>query len=566
MAFNGKSLNLFKVASDSTNSVRQSLEIARTRLLVSVVCLVLGFIVISLRLIEIGAFHRDSELSLAQNEGYLGLHMGRESLVDRNGEILATSISTSSLYANATLIQNHKEVAAKLKKVFPQIDTKQLEEKLLSGKSFLWIARHLTPHQQATVIRLGIPGLEFIRDTKRVYPYGALLSHAVGFVDVDNNGISGLEKGLDEQLRNATAPIVLSLDIRLQHALYDELMNGIEEFSAQGASGMVLDTTSGEVLAMVSLPDFDPNKPDIKNSQTLFNRNTLGVYEMGSTMKIINTAMALETETVSLDSRFDATKPLKVGRFLVTDYHGKNAWMDVRDIFLYSSNIGAARMALKAGSEKQRAFMDKIGFLTAPQSELPEMGSPLSPSKWREANTITISYGYGLAISPWQLSMAIAGIANEGLMPAKPTILKKALTQVEYKRIVKKSVSLQMVRLMQEAVSEGKCKKAAVPGILVGGKTGTANRRKAHGRGYQTKDVNTTFIGIFPENPRYLVFVMLDDPKATRSTYGFNAGGWNAAPVTSRVIKRIAPILGIYPSLDQDKFDKAPLIREIAMR
>lgn len=566
MAFNGKSLNLFKFVPDHVNRVQQSLDLARTRILVSAACLVFGFMAVSTRLVDIGCFHRSSEMTFAQDDNHLGLHMGRATMVDRNGEVLATSITTASLYANTTRIQNPKEVATKLSKIFPHLKLQELQKKLASGKSFLWIERHLTPQQKASVIRLGFPGLDFIHDTKRVYPYGSLLSHAVGFVDVDNNGISGLEKGLDEKLRSEKDPVFLSLDVRLQYALCDELKNGIKEFSADGASGMILDIKTGEILAMASLPDFDPNKPNVKKSETLFNRNTLGVYEMGSTMKVINTALALEHGNISLHTKFDATKPMKVGRFFITDYHGKNTWLDVKDIFLYSSNIGSARMALKTGTEKQIAFMERIGFLKSAKCELPEVGSPLSPKKWREANTITISYGYGLSISPLQLSMGVAGLANNGLMPAKPTLLKTNPREVVYKQIVKKGVSSAIIDLLQETVSKGTSGKAKVAGLQVGGKTGTANHRKAHGRGYQSKNVNTTFVGLFPKKPRYLVFVMLDNPKATKKTYGFNAAGWNAAPVAGHVIARAAPILGVYPNLDDQKLESAPLIRAIAMR
>lgn len=564
MAFNKKALNLFKNVPDHANHIREVVDIARTRLLVSAVCLSLGFLVVTGRLIDVCCLHHTGEMS-SQAGDHIGLHMGRATLVDRSGEVLATTISTSSVYANAKIIQNPEEAAVKINKVFPDINPNQLAQRLKEGKSFVWIARHLTPQQKAAVIRLGIPGLEFIRDTRRVYPYGSLTAHVTGFVDIDNNGLTGIEHGMDSELRSQKDPVMLSIDIRIQHILYDELKRGIETYSAEGGSGMMIDAMTGEILAMVSLPDFDPNKPDIKNPQSLFNRNTLGVYEMGSTMKIINTAMALDSGQVTLDTKFDATKPMKVGKFFVTDFHAKNTWLNVSEIFTHSSNIGSAKMALRIGSEGQRMFMKRVGMLDTPQCELPEVGAPLSPQKWREANTITIAYGYGISVSPLHLSMAVAGIVNAGMMPKRPTLLRKDIREIEYTQVVKPSVSAQMIELMQEGVRSGTSKNAAVPGIAIGGKTGTANQRRAHGRGYQKKDVNTTFVGVFPEKPRYLIFVMLDGPKATKATYGYNTAGWNAAPVAGNVVKRSAPILGVYPRFDQPE-EKMPLIREAMVR
>lgn len=544
--------------------VRQALDLAKTRLLISAVCVVLGFGVIGARLISVSCFHETGDACLNRASDCTGLHTGRATFVDRNGEILATTISTSSLYANAKIILNPQDAVGKLKTVFSQLNEKELLEKLTTEKSFIWIARHLTPQQKAAVIRLGIPGLEFMHDTKRVYPYGPLASHAVGFVDVDNNGISGLEKGLDEQLRLSDEPIQLSIDIRLQHILYDELKKGIEQFSAYGGSGVIMDITTGEIIAMISLPDFDPNKPDVQNAEALFNRNTLGVYEMGSTMKIINTAMVLDAGVATPETKFDATKPMKVGRFFVTDFHPKNTWLNVNEIFVYSSNIGSARMALKAGGERQKMFMEKVGFLKAPTLELPEMGAPLYPRKWKEANTITIAYGYGLSISPLQLALATSGVVT-GKMPENATLLKRSVQETKYKKIVAADVAAKVLDLMQESVKSGTSRKAAVPGITVAAKTGTANRRRAHGRGYQKKDVNTTFIGIFPEVPRYLTFIMLDGPKGTKATYGFNTAGWNSAPVAGNVIKRSAPILGIFPQFDKGDLSKMPLVRHVTL-
>lgn len=552
MPFNNRALNLFKVGPENHSVIRQALDIAKTRLLIASFFVIFGFGIVSARLIMITAFQAAPDMYASNSGSSSNVYMGRSTFVDRNGEILATTIATSSLYANPKKIISTKEAALKLKSVFPQLNQEEILSKLSGDKSFLWIARHLTPQQKAAVIRLGLPGLEFMQDTKRVYPFGRLFSHAVGFVDVDNSGISGLEKSLDEHLRSSSEPVQLSLDIRLQHILADELQGAISKFSAEGGNGLVYDIETGEVLAMVSYPDFDPNKPVIEDPISLFNRNTLGVYEMGSSMKILNTALALETNSVDLDTKFDATQPLKVGSHFVTDFHAKNTWLNVQEIFLYSSNIGSAKMALRVGGERQEAFMKEIGFLAPVSMELPELARPLYPLKWREANTITISYGYGLSVSPLHSAVAIGGVANKGRMVERPTLIKRDPQQIKYKQIVRPDVSAKVLELMQQNVKKGGNTKAKVPGIVVGGKTGTANQRKAHGRGYQSKAVNTTFVCVFPEKPRYLVFVMLEGPKATKETFGYNTAGWNSAPTAAKVIKRAAPILGIFPKFDSD--------------
>jgi cell division protein FtsI (penicillin-binding protein 3) len=562
LSFKNRALNLFKVGPEHHSVIRQALDIAKTRLLVASFCIIFGFGLVAARLVTVTCFHGGQDLYMARGGDPNGVHMGRATFVDRNGEVLATTIATSSLYANPKKMLNLEEAAAKLKTVFPSINQKELLTKLKGDKTFLWVARHLTPQQRASVIRLGLPGLEFMRDTKRVYPYGQLVSHAVGFVDVDNTGTSGLEKGLDEQLRRSNEPVVLSIDIRLQHILFDEIHKAVDRFSATGGSGMMMDIMTGEILAMVSLPDFDPNKPVIEDPQALFNRNTLGVYEMGSSMKIVNTAMALQTGAVDLNMKFDATQPLKVGRHFVTDFHAKNTWLSVSEIFLYSSNIGSARMAMKVGGDRQQAFMKDIGFLQPQKLELPEVASPLVPQKWREANTITISYGYGLSVSPLHSALAVGGIANGGKMVEKATLLKRKPEETTYKQIVSPQVSAKVLDLMQQNVKNGTNTKAQVPGIIVGGKTGTVNQRRAHGRGYQSKAVNTTFVCVFPEKPRYLVFVMLDGPKANKETYGYNTAGWNSAPLAGKVIKRAAPILGINPKFDkEDNKSNMPMLR-----
>jgi cell division protein FtsI (penicillin-binding protein 3) len=532
-----------------------ALDCARTRLLIASVFFCFATLIIAGRLFMVTVLRDGAEPALAEQDLSKPVYMGRANIVDRNGEILATTIITSSLHANCKVIQNPQGVADRLLTVLPHLKKDDLIRRLSSNRRFIWIARHLTPAQRLNILRLGIPGLSFTRDERRIYPQGRLAAHVLGYTDVDNRGISGIEKGIDAELKAKAEPIQLSLDLRLQHVLKDEISKGIQEFGARGGCGIIFDVSTDEILAMTSLPDFDPNHASQATQDELFNKVTLGIYEMGSTMKITNTAMAIESETVTLASKFDATHPLQVGRFKVTDFRGKNAWLNVAEIFVYSSNIGAAKMALMVGSAKQKEFMRKLGYLEAPRFELPEVGSPLLPKMWNDPATITISYGYGLSISPLQLVAGVGTIVGGGLRKV-PTLFKRKGPLPQGERVVSEKTSRVMRELMRLVVKNGTSRKANIPGYMIFAKTGTANLRA--GRGYQTDKVMANFIGVLGkgyDKPQYIVYVMLDDPKRLQKTYGFNNAGWNAAPIGGRIIARMAPILGLPPS---DKEDEMP--------
>lgn len=535
--------------------LKEALDCARTRLLIASVFFCFAILIIAGRLFMVTVLRDGAEPALVEQDLSKPIYMGRANITDRNGEILATTIITSSLHANCKIIQNPQAVADRILTVLPHLKRTDLIKRLSSNRRFIWIARHLTPGQRLNILRLGIPGLSFMRDERRIYPQGRLAAHVLGYTDVDNHGISGLEKSLDKDLRTKADPVKLSLDLRLQHILKDEIYKGIQEFGARGGCGIILDVLTGEVLGMTSLPDFDPNHASQATQDELFNKVTLGIYEMGSTMKIMNTAMALESKAVTLGSKFDATHPLQVGRFKVTDFRGKNAWLNVAQIFVYSSNIGAAKMALAAGAEKQKDFMKKLGYLTVPQFELPEVGAPMVPKVWNEPAVITISYGYGLSISPLHLVTAVGTIIGGGLKKVA-TLLKRQDDAPEGERVVSEKTSRHMRELMRLVVKNGTSRKANVPGYMIFAKTGTANLRS--GRGYQKDKVMANFIGVLGngyDNPRYIVYVMLEDPKRLQKTYGFNNAGWNAAPIGGRIIARMAPILGLAPS---DKEEEMP--------
>jgi cell division protein FtsI (penicillin-binding protein 3) len=472
--------------------------------------------------------------------------ISRNNILDRHGNILATTLITSSAYANPKDILNPEEAAEKLSKLFPGLPYKTLLEKLSSKKTFVWIKRNLTPQQQEDINKLGLPGVYFQREEKRVYPYDKLTAHVVGLTDVDGNGVAGIERHFDQYLRESDAKVTLSLDIRAQHILYEELSKGMEKFSAIAASGIILDTETSEVISMVSLPDFDPNQSKQIDANSIFNSNTLGIYEMGSIFKIFTLAMALDSGKINLNSGYDTSKAFKVGKHKIKDFYGKNRWLSIPEIFMYSSNIGSVKMALEVGPEKQREFLEKMGLLNATPLELPETGKPLAPQQWGDVGAATISYGYGVAISPLQMINGVASIVNGGLLRT-PTLILGKNNDAPARRVISSNTSEKMRRLMHLSVKQGTGKKSDANGYLVGGKTGTAN--KTSNKGYVAKNYHRAlYVGAFPMvKPRYVILIMLDEPKGIKETFGFSTGGWTSAPIAGSIIKRIAPILGVLP-------------------
>lgn len=550
-----KSLVLFPHAATHREALRRALEVAHGRLIVSASCFAFLFFAVILRLGNLGML-KEVPGSLARLAPSAAALHGRGNITDRHGLLLATTLTTNSLFADPRIILDAQEAATQLAGVLKNHKKQDLLEKLTAPRSFVWLARHLTPQQKQEIIRLGIPGIDFRLDEKRVYPYGPLTAHVVGFTDIDGVGLAGIEQSHDSLLRQDGGGVTLSIDVKIQHMLRDELSKAIIEFEADGAAGIIMDVRTGEVLALASLPDFDPNAPDLKSPEALFNQATLGVYEMGSTMKVVNTAMALDSGVVKLHSVFDASAPLKVGRFHISDYRGKNRPLTVEEIFKFSSNIGSAKMALAVGGGEQKKFMSKLGFLEKLSLEIPEVGMPQAPHKWSDVHTITASYGYGISITPMHLVRAIATLVNDGIM-VHPTLRKPQAPLQEGNRIISSETSRQIRHLMRLAVTEGSVKKADVPGFHVSGKTGTSNLRKAKGRGYQKKYVRTNFIGVFPRQPQYAVWVMLDSPKGLSKTYGFNAAGWNSAPVAGRVIERMTSLLGIVPEVEAQESNRS---------
>ncbi|WP_119459085.1 peptidoglycan D,D-transpeptidase FtsI family protein [Rhodospirillaceae bacterium SYSU D60014] len=532
---------------------KRALEIGRTRLLLAAALFAVAFSVVGMRLIGVTLLQEGGEPSLADVPQQT-MRTERADIIDRNGVLLATNLETASLYANPRQVLDAEEAARRIVEVLPEVDHADLVARLSSDRSFIWIKRNLTPRQQYEVNRLGIPGLHFQKEERRVYPQGALTAHVVGFSDIDNRGLAGIELSFNDVLRGGQEPLQLSLDLRIQHILHEELSQAITDFDGIGGAGIVLDTRTGEVLAMVSLPDFDPNAPGSATADARFNRATLGLYEMGSTFKIFNTAMALESGTARLDSTYDASKPIRIGGFTIHDFHGEDRRLTVPEVFIYSSNIGSAKMAEEVGPQAQKAFMKRLGMLRAAGIELPEVGEPMYPAPWRPINMMTISYGHGIAVSPLHVVSAVSAMVNGGVMrPA--TLIERAPHEVSVgDRVISADTSAIMRRLLRLVVEEGTGSFAKAPGYLVGGKTGTAE--KLSGGNYNKNARVASFVGAFPMNdPRYVVLAMIDEPKPNATSYGYATGGWVAAPAVGRLVQRMATLVGMPPVDEKQEAD-----------
>ena len=475
--------------------------------------------------------------------------ISRADIVDRNGIVIATSLPTVSLFAYPHEILDINEAVDKIASVFNEINKKELKKKIESSKKFLWIKRNLSPLQEQAVLNLGIPGLHFLKTERRVYPDKNLLSHVIGGTDVDNIGIAGIEKVFDDTLRESTNPLALSMDVKIQYAVHDELQKSINEFHAIGGAAVVMNIATGEIISLVSLPDFDPNKKSDPKDKSRFNMVTSSAIEPGSSAKIFNTAMALETGKITPFTKFDARFPLKIGRFTIHDFKGKATFLSVEEILKYSSNIGSGRIAMAVGANQQKAFFKKIGMLDSVSCELIETQRPLFPHQWSEASAITIAFGHGIAVSPLHLITIFSGIMNDGILN-DPTLLKHE-NRTPGKQIVSQKTSKLLKALIRLNVTEGTNKFAEVKGYCVGGKSGTAEKQK--GGRYLKHSNYCGFIGAFPmTSPKYAVYVVLDEPKASAKTYGYATAGWNAAPTAGRIIKRIGPMLNVTVQNDSE--------------
>ena len=554
-------------------SVDRSVK-ARARIGLAIAVFALCYAVIAGRLVMYAA---TDNTTVRRSYAADAVATARPDILDRNGEILATDVRMPSLFAEPHRIIDKDEAVELLATVIPDLDVAEVRERLSSRRRFAWLRREITAKQRQDIHRLGLPGIGFMHENKRVYPSGPLVSHLLGHVNIDNQGIAGIEKWLDGRgladlhlaglaRDRLQQPVELAVDIRVQHALRDELVKARTKYKALAAAGLVLDARTGEIVSMVSVPDYDPNNPREALDPSRINRLTTGVFEMGSTFKALTLAMAIDSGRMNLNSVFDARVPLQYGKHTINDYHGQKRMLTMPEVFTYSSNVGTARMALALGVEHHKQFLRRLGQLDRLRTELPESAEPIVPRRWQEINTVTIAFGHGLSVAPLQAMMANAALVNGGLL-IPPTFRKRTEEEAMQvaTRVIKPETSEKMRYLMRLNAEKGTAKRADVDGFYVGGKTGTSEK-VVNGRYVRHKLLNT-FTAVFPaDQPRYLLLVMLDEPQVIAETNGYATSGWNAAPTAGLIIARIAPLLSITPRFDLPPADRLILASARASR
>jgi cell division protein FtsI (penicillin-binding protein 3) len=546
------------IALDGTRKSRGNLTRARIRWVM--VALILAFVAVGGKLVQLGMTVPDTTIEGRERDAITAT---RPPILDRNGLELAVDIRVPSLYAEPRNIVNVDEAVDALSTVLPDINKDWLRGRLSGDKGFVWIKRELTPALEEKIFQLGIPGLDFVTESKRFYPGGSEASHILGSVNIDNQGIAGIEKEMDDEdvallqsvglaRGNELAPVNLSVDLRVQHVMHEVLADALTRYRAVAAAGVMMDIKTGEILSLVSLPDFDPNNPVTALEKDRFNRITAGIYELGSTFKTITIAGALDSGKVRITDTFDARYGVKFGRFTIDDFHGKHRILSVPEIYQYSSNIGAIKVMQAMGKDAYRDFLTRIGFDKTAPLELPEKRNPAVPAKFSEIVAATASFGHGLSVSPLHMLRAVAAFVNGGYM-VTPTIYKRSIEEARatYQQVISEKTSEEIryiMRLNALAGSGTRMNKFAA-GYRAGGKTGTAEK-VVDGRYAQGANLNV-FASAFPlDNPRYAMVVLVDDPKAENEQSGTTAG-WNAGEATGRIIQRVAPMLGVSPDFSQ---------------
>ncbi len=488
----------------------------------------------------------------------------RAQITDRWGQALASSRPAVSVFADPRQILDPADVVHQLKQVLPRLDEEQTIRRLSAANmQFVYLERNITPKEKLEIERLNLPGIEFQQSQTRTYPMGRIAAQVLGGVDIDENGVGGVEREFDRRLRNDQTPLRLSLDVRVQEVVREELLGAMGEFGAIGAAGIVMDVNTGELLAVVSLPDYDANNYRTATEDEKKNRAIKERYEPGSTFKLQTASMALDSGLVHIWDQFDASHPIHISRFTIEDFEGKHRWLYLPEVLAYSSNLGAAHIAMAMGADRQRTWLKAMGMFGRTGVELPEAGLPIvqPAANWKEIATMTVAFGHGISVTPLHVVRGTAAIANGGVL-MRPTIL--AVPPGEHPegvRVMQQSTSDIMRKLMRLVVTDGFGKSAEVAGYYPGGKTGTAEKVDAHG-GYRKHANVAAFMSVFPMNaPRYAVYMMLDEPHGNRSTAGYATAGWVAAPAAGRVIGRIGPMLDVAPNTA----DKAAIDRMLAI-
>ncbi|MGR3571908.1 peptidoglycan D,D-transpeptidase FtsI family protein [Brevirhabdus sp.] len=536
---------------------------AEGRLLVVSVGFALAFSVIGVQMFKLSSADPQEPRAAAAGSP---ISAQRADIVDRNGRILATNLLTYSIYAQPQMMTDKPRAARELALIFPDLDEADLLKKFESRRKFMWIKKKISPEQKQAAHDIGDPGLMFGPREMRLYPNGKLAAHVLGGTRFGREGVhsaevigtAGIEKYFDDRLRDPAQPepLQLSLDMTVQTATRNVLYGGMKLLNAKGASAVMMDVATGEVITMVSLPDFDPNQrpaPLTKGDQSdspLFNRAVQGLYELGSVFKIFAASQAMELGIATPQTMIETQGPLVWGKFRIRDFHDYGKELSLTDVIVKSSNIGTARIAMELGAERQRAFLDSLGLLDPTKVELVEAhgAMPLMPSNWSELSTMTISYGHGLSTSPLQLAAAYSSIVNGGTR-ITPTLLRRDAAQAG-PRVISSRTSSAARKMLRAVVSRGTASLGDVPGYAVGGKTGTADKPKPTG-GYYKDKVIATFASVFPAyDPKYVLVVSFDEPVETSGPQPRRTAGWTAVPVGAEIIRRTAPLLGLRPVIE----------------
>ncbi len=534
----------------------ESLKQAHKRIFLTISFFILVYLSIFLKLTNVmivsNLFDKNEEIVKTDNQI---ITPNRGNIYDRNGEILATTIRSFSLSLRPNLIKDKKNVTNKLVEIF-SFKKDDIHKKIYSNSNFIWLKKDISPKEHLKINNLGEIGLQIHNEKRRFYPHGSVTSHLVGFTNIDEKPMSGIERGLNQTLSMGN-DVYLSIDLRLQNLVTEELEKVINKFNADGGVSIILDISSGQILASSSLPNYDPNNINLTSKNNFFNFFSQGVFEMGSTFKPITMAIGYDSNKISDLDEFEVSKPFKIGKYYIKDHKPFEGSLNIREIIVKSSNIGAAKVAEIIGTATQKEYLKKFGLLEKQSLEIPETGSPLIPNPWRPANTITIGYGYGLSVSPLQLCSVYATLVNGG-RPVKATYLRD--NQIRHnQRVISEKTSIKVRELLRAVILETEWTgpKAKVEGYEVGGKTGTAEL--IEDSQYHKKANLSSFIGVFPmSDPKYIVLSMVRNPKGIEETYFNTTGAWVSAPVVSRIIKGMINILNI-PPVDTKKIYKAEL-------
>jgi cell division protein FtsI (penicillin-binding protein 3) len=565
--FSARSRNHFAIRKSGGTALKGAAQLrrkqAKQRLVILASGFLLAYVVIGARLAQYGMTDDITTGSIPANGNPVA---SRPDIVDRNGALLATDLNMVSLYAEPRRIVDVDEAVEKLASVIPDLDWTDVHKKLKSKTGFQWLKRQLTPRQQARIMALGIPGIGFRPEKRRFYPGGSTAAHILGHVNIDNQGLAGIERYLDQQgvaaLRAAgltsdgpQQPVKLSIDLRVQNIVHDIVTRAMHDDQAEAAGAVVLDANTGEVVAMASVPDYDPNEPsrllpdgtvDKEYEKGWFNRITNATFEMGSTFKSFTLAMGLDMGKITLNSVIDATsKPFRMSGFTIHDEHGQYRPLNVPEIFQYSSNIGTATIATRVPIPDHQAFLTKLGLLTKMTTELPEVATPTQPHPWRAINQATISFGHGVATTPMQTAVAGAALINGGKL-IEPTFFPRSQAEADAlaTQVIKPSTSADMRFLFHWNGVKGSGRNALVPGYNIGGKTGTADK-VINGRYAQHQNFNDFLAGFPIDHPRYIVLTTIDSPQTGEK--GGRLAAYTAAPMAREIISRAAPLLGVQP-------------------